>query len=138
MALLEANNGEIDGYITKPIYDSNISRRHNETVVRPSTGTEFDQILSNLESSGKLIVIQFSFQWCPHTRRISHPLNKIAKKFHGNAVFVQVNMDKLKETAKKHHVLASPTFKFMKNDEILHTIKGANVKSVMQYLQKYA
>ena len=138
MALLEANNGEIDGYIIKTICDSNISRRHNETIVRPSTDIEFDQILSNLESSEKLIVVQFSFQWCPHTRRISHLLNKIAKRFHGNVVLVQVNMDKLKETVKKYHVSASPTFKFMKNDKIMHTIKGANVKSVMQYIQRYA
>eukprot|EP01084_Bolivina_argentea_P279783 478355_1 len=105
-------------------------------IMEPSTAVEFYRMMT-LFYPNKLIVVQFFANWCPHSRRITNSFRKVAKKFKNNAVFIKIDMDKMDNLSKNFNISATPTFKLIRNYEILDTIAGSNIKAVMNCIQQY-
>ena len=105
--------------------------------MEPSTDIEFDDMMNKIDNN-KLLVIEFFASWCPHHKRIESQYQRIAQRFKDKwIIFMKVDMDKLDKIAKKYDISSTPTFKFIENDKCLNTIKGANIKNVLGFIEQY-
>eukprot|EP01083_Nonionella_stella_P009337 26939_1 len=99
-----------------------------------SSVAEFDRIIGS--TPDQLIVIQFYASWCPHSCRIAPQFKKLSNTY-TDATFLQVDIDKFGEIAKHYKISSTPTFRFMKNQKVLNTVEGANIRNVIQSILQY-
>lgn len=87
--------------------------------------------------SDKLIVIDFGAEWCGPCKRIA-PMYEQLSDIMKNVVFCKVDIDEFEELAQKFDVRSVPTFVFIKNNNILTTVQGANYDAIVSECNKYA
>merc|ERR1712167_378212 len=88
-----------------------------------ATKTEFDKCLA--DAGDKLVVIDFTATWCGPCQRIAPVFVKLAEEM-PDVKFVKVDVDQNEAIAAKYNVKAMPTFKFVKNGEVVKELVGAN------------
>ncbi|XP_038884374.1 thioredoxin H-type-like [Benincasa hispida] len=86
---------------------------------------EFDTLVKLGNEAGKLIVVDFTASWCPPCRFIAPIFAELAKA-NVNVIFLKVDVDEVKEIAEKYGVNAMPTFVFLKDENEIHRIVGAD------------
>jgi thioredoxin 1 len=108
--------------------------------------------LDTVLKSTKYAVVDFYADWCPPCRAIAPVFSKLADEHavHGKLAFVKVNVDHVKDVAKKYGITAMPTFLVFEDgkptqlkvkrknvEEDVAMVRGADVvllKSVVQAL----
>ena len=87
--------------------------------------------------SDKLIVIDFGAEWCGPCKRIA-PMYEQLSDIMKDIVFCKVDIDEFEELAQNFDVISVPTFVFIKNNNILTTVQGANYDLIVSECNKYA
>jgi len=85
--------------------------------------------------NGKLVVVDFSAEWCGPCKFIAPHFEKIAKET-PSAVFIHVDTDEVKVNDARD-VRGIPTFKFFKNSKLVHTFSGASVEELVSSVAKH-
>ncbi|KAF2012791.1 thioredoxin-domain-containing protein [Aaosphaeria arxii CBS 175.79] len=82
-------------------------------VQKVTQSSELDSILSSSTS----VVVDFYADWCPPCRAIAPIFSKLADEHatKGKLAFAKVNVDHVKDVAKRYDVSAMPSFLFFKN-----------------------
>lgn len=88
-------------------------------------------------TSTNLIVIDYYADWCGPCKQMVPFLEELAAA-NPNVTFVKVNTGVLTEIVNKHEIKGLPTFKFMKNQQLLTTITGADANGVKNAVNQYA
>ncbi|KAF1925778.1 thioredoxin-like protein [Didymella exigua CBS 183.55] len=125
----------------------------------PETSGKVSKVLAPVDietilKSSKYVVVDFYADWCPPCRTIAPIFSKLADDHavSGQLGFAKVNVDHVKDVAKKYGITAMPTFLLFENgeptqvkvvrkgvEESLGQVRGADVtllKSVVQTLAK--
>ena len=95
---------------------------------------ELDQLVS---TSSNLIVIDYYADWCGPCKQMVPFLEKLAAS-NPNVIFVKVNTGNITEVVDKHKINGLPTFKLMKNQQLLQTITGADANAVAAAVKQHA
>ena len=76
----------------------------------------------------KLVVVDFYATWCDPCRRVAPKVEKLAREYKGEVVFLKVDVDKLSDLRVEYNIHAMPTFVFIKNKKELERSAGAKTK----------
>jgi thioredoxin 1 len=88
--------------------------------------------------SDKLVVIDFSAEWCGPCRMVSPIIHELADEYEGRIVTGEVNVDENPQVTMKYKVRNIPTVIFFKNGEVVNKQVGAVPKSIYKNLvEKY-
>jgi thioredoxin 1 len=130
--------------------DRNPIPEASDKVTKISEPSQLDAVLK----STKYVVVDFYADWCPPCRAIAPIFSKFADDHAvaGQLGFVKVNVDHVKDVAKKYGISAMPTFLFFEDgkptevkverhgaEEVVQMVRGADVgflRSVVQVLAK--
>lgn len=101
------------------------------------------EYLENMESAKEqmnkydLIMLYFTAGWCGPCRMISPFIEELVIKI-PSCKFLKVDVDdeKLEELVSKFNINSMPTFCFIKNQELIHTITGADKDKLLNYFQQ--
>ncbi|KIM19935.1 hypothetical protein M408DRAFT_18669 [Serendipita vermifera MAFF 305830] len=100
------------------------------------TESAFNELLDAKSSSGALVVVKWSAQWCQPCHAISPHIDEFSKSY-PQVTFVKVDTDKFATLAQKYNVTAMPTFHFIKNKSVVETVKGANKEAIRAAIVKH-
>ncbi|KAF9698054.1 hypothetical protein EKO04_004534 [Ascochyta lentis] len=118
-------------------------------VTKISEPAQLDTVLK----STKYVVVDFYADWCPPCRAIAPVFSKFADDHAivGQLGFAKVNVDHVKDVAKKYGISAMPTFIFFENGkptevkverrgavEMVEMVRGANVEVLRSVVQELA
>ncbi|KAL3615812.1 TRX [Castilleja foliolosa] len=90
-----------------------------------TTKESWEQKLAEAQSSGKIVVANFSATWCGPCRMIAPFYVELSEK-HPSIMFLVVDVDELTEFSTSWDIKATPTFFFLKNGEQFDKLVGAN------------
>jgi thioredoxin 1 len=97
-----------------------------------NTVTELDQFLR--EKTDKLIVLDFSAQWCGPCKRVFPLLLELQQK--NSFYLLKCDVDESDELVDKFKVKCMPTFVLFKNKMFLERIEGAG-KEIFDKISEY-
>lgn len=96
---------------------------------------ELDSLLDLKGDS--LVVIDFWATWCAPCHVIAPDFEQLSNEYR-HATFVKVDVDAVPAVSEKYNVKSLPSFKFLKNKEVVHTVVGADRSGLRQGVQTYA
>jgi thioredoxin 1 len=102
-----------------------------------SNSAAFDAKLEEAESTGKIVVVDFTATWCGPCRLIAPIFAELSKKYE-NLIFLKVDVDEVQEVTSKWEVRAMPTFIFIKNKKQVDKIVGANREELEKKCKHFA
>lgn len=105
------------------------------SVIHLSTVQEYQTLLQN--NPNKLIVLDLSAKWCGPCKRIAPAYDQLAQKM-PNVIFCKTDIDDCEDLSRTFNVSSVPTFGFVRNGNIINTVKGANMQAVIQTCNQYA
>ncbi|CAN9509295.1 unnamed protein product [Ophioblennius macclurei] len=95
---------------------------------------DFKQILE--ESEGKLVVVDFTAQWCGPCKMIAPEFERLAKE-NQDVVFLKVDVDEAEDIAAHYGITSMPTFIFFRNQAQLQKFSGASREKLEETIQKF-
>eukprot|EP00026_Physarum_polycephalum_P020234 Phypoly_transcript_22687.p1 GENE.Phypoly_transcript_22687~~Phypoly_transcript_22687.p1 ORF type:complete len:126 (+),score=11.72 Phypoly_transcript_22687:73-450(+) len=102
-----------------------------DKVIRVATPSELDQVLD--ESSGELVVIHFSATWCGSCKVIAPTFQEYSSTY--DAVFIYVDVDKLAKHPLTKTVNGVPTFRLLRNRDLLEEFSGSNAATLKDNIE---
>lgn len=87
-----------------------------------ATDSNYKEIISQ---SNKPIVLKIYAEWCPACSAVKETYEKVAKKLNNEYIFLQADVDKSNNLAKKYNIEALPTFIFIKNGAVKNKELGS-------------
>eukprot|EP00239_Pterosperma_sp_CCMP1384_P005132 CAMPEP_0197850310 /NCGR_PEP_ID=MMETSP1438-20131217/14984_1 /TAXON_ID=1461541 /ORGANISM="Pterosperma sp., Strain CCMP1384" /LENGTH=153 /DNA_ID=CAMNT_0043463417 /DNA_START=119 /DNA_END=580 /DNA_ORIENTATION=+ len=93
--------------------------------------TDDKHVRSELASADGLVVIDFTAKWCGPCRKVAPHFDELSKEFQ-DVKFLKADIDneELGITLRLHSVQAVPTFSFVKDEQLVSQLKGANVEGL--------
>ena len=82
--------------------------------------------LALLEAGDKLVVVDFTAEWCGPCQRIAPKVESMAIELRKSAFFLKVDVDDNEETAGACGVTCMPTFQLFRNGDKVGEIEGAD------------
>uniref|UniRef100_A0A7S1VW64 Thioredoxin domain-containing protein n=1 Tax=Grammatophora oceanica TaxID=210454 RepID=A0A7S1VW64_9STRA len=104
------------------------------TVKHIGTMDEYNALLET--SKTKLVIIDFSAQWCGPCKMISPKFEKMSDEF-ADIEFAKVDVDEAEDVAAKCGIQAMPTFQFYKGGAMVEEMKGANEGGLRNLIAKH-
>ena len=108
--------------------------------VQPSTNVikmhdmlTYGEVLQNLQP-GQLMVLDFTATWCGPCRMIAPAVDQLSLQY-PNVVFGKVDVDEVPELSAQYGVNAMPTFKFVRDGQVVSEFAGANRNLLVSTLQ---
>ncbi|KAK1366723.1 putative monodehydroascorbate reductase (NADH) [Heracleum sosnowskyi] len=86
---------------------------------------KWEEKLSEAEEADKIVLVNFSADWCSPCRDVLPVFRSLAEK-HTSLMFLIVDVDELAELSTSWDIKATPTFFFLKNGCELDKLVGAN------------
>lgn len=93
------------------------------------TDETFDIVI---KEQSKVIVLDFTAQWCGPCKMMSPVVELIATQFDGKAIVGKLDIDENPNTAARFGIRNFPTFLFFKEGKLLDKVVGAVPKSVLE------
>jgi thioredoxin 1 len=93
------------------------------------TDETFDSLVND---ASKVIVLDFTAQWCGPCKMMSPVVEVIAKQFDGKALVGKLDIDDNPNTAARFGVRNFPTFLFFKGGKVMDKVIGAVPKSMLE------
>lgn len=84
--------------------------------------------------SDKLVVIDFSAEWCGPCRMVTPIIHELADEYEGRILTGEVDVDENPQITMKYRVRNIPTVIFFKNGEVVDKQVGAVPKSTYKKL----
>jgi thioredoxin 1 len=84
--------------------------------------------------SDKLVVVDFSAEWCGPCRMVTPIIHELAEEYDGRIVAGEVNVDDNPQITMNYKVRNIPTVLFIKNGEVVDKQVGAVPKSTYKSL----
>jgi len=78
-----------------------------------------------LETSDKLVLVDFWAEWCGPCRALAPTLERLTEKYGDQVQFAKVNVDELPELADRFSVRSIPTLVLLREGENLERLVGA-------------
>lgn len=94
------------------------------------TDESFDTVIKDLT---KVIVLDFTAEWCGPCKMMSPVVELIANQFEGKALVGKLDIDENPNTAARFGVRNFPTFLFFKGGKLIDRVVGAVPKSVLEH-----
>lgn len=86
------------------------------------------QFESFIQTAEKPVIVDFWAPWCPPCMSMKPIFEEVAHELKEDYMFVTVNFDEGRKIAEKYGVTSIPTFKVIKNNAVVGTIKGSTGK----------
>ena len=85
------------------------------------------EMADQLAAAGdSLVVVDFFATWCGPCKAIAPQIEEMAKGEFSMVKFLKVDVDECEEVAMEYKITAMPTFKFIKNGNVVDELMGAN------------
>jgi thioredoxin 1 len=91
-------------------------------------------IFKALISSGPVLV-DFYATWCGPCKAVAPKIGEFSEKYE-KVRFLQIDVDKMRGLAQQFNITAMPTFVMLKDGQEVHRVRGADLKSIDDWLQK--
>ncbi|KAK1425805.1 hypothetical protein QVD17_21166 [Tagetes erecta] len=124
------------------------SQQRSRSRSRPRSGSDHGEVLSvhssdnwntlfqNSRSSNKLMVIDFSADWCGPCKFIEPTVHDFADEF-SDVDFIKIDVDELPDVAKDFDVKAMPTFVLVKKGKERERIVGVKKDDLHRMIEKH-
>ena len=99
------------------------------------TKAAFDKAIAECDA-GKLVVVDFTAQWCGPCQMISPKFEAMSSEF-TDVLFLKVDVDENDETAEAYNIQEMPTFIFFRGGKKLTDLAGANEAKLRELIQKH-
>jgi thioredoxin len=86
---------------------------------------EFQVLLNEITSQGRLLVIDFYADWCGPCNAIAPHFANLSSKY-PHVTFAKVNVDETQDVASRFNITAMPTFVFMRGQATLARLQGGS------------
>jgi thioredoxin 1 len=83
-----------------------------------------------IRTADKPVIIDFWAEWCGPCMKMKPIFEELADEFKGQYHFVSVNVDEGKQIASKYDVKTIPTFKIIKDGNVIKTFVGQTSKEI--------
>jgi len=106
-------------------------------VTEVTTTNEFNNYLTNTNSSNKYVLVDFYTTWCGPCKRFAPTLEKLSEKYQ-YVTFLKVDADKLDDVADRYNVSSLPTFIMFQvghSTPLYPAVAGANENKVEAMLK---
>lgn len=90
-----------------------------------------DDFQSKIDES-KLIVIKMWAPWCGPCKAMAPAFAEMADMFSEDAEFAKINVDENSKVTTHFGVSGLPTILFLKNGQVVHTLKGAQPRPKLE------
>lgn len=98
-------------------------------------GSDSDFVPAVLAAGDKLVVIDFHAKWCGPCKQIAPVYEQLSNKY-TDIVFLKVDVDVCKETSERFNIEAMPTFFFVRNQQPLGQVRGADPQKLIAKIQE--
>jgi len=97
---------------------------------------ELDELIKySQENSNTLCIIDFSATWCGPCKRIAPYYESLSSEY-PDVRFYKTDVDESSELCEHFSITSMPTFIFLKNNETVGSVLGANKKELKNTLDK--
>ncbi len=94
--------------------------------------TVTDGNFAELISSNKVLVIDFSAEWCGPCKQMEPIIDGLAADYDGKALIGKVDVDENPEVCEKYGIRNIPTILLFKNGDVADRIVGATPKNTLE------
>ncbi|XP_024987299.1 thioredoxin H2-like isoform X2 [Cynara cardunculus var. scolymus] len=115
---------------------SSQQRAANGEVISVNSLDHWNTQLKSSITSNKLMVIDFSADWCGPCKIIEPAVHDFAVEF-SNVEFIKIDVDELPDVAKDYSVQAMPTFLLLKKGEEVGRVVGAKKDELRRMIEKH-
>lgn len=99
-----------------------------------NTIEEYNILIQSIKN--KLIVIDFTAEWCNACKNLSPALSQLTNEFR-NVIFRSIDVDEFSEIADAYNVTSLPTIVFIKNGVICNRVYGLKLNEIYESIQKH-
>lgn len=110
------------------------NKMENGNVESCHSKEEFNQNISKAKKD-QLIVIDFTASWCPPCKAIAPKYLEFSLQY-TDVLFLKIDVDEVGEIAEQYNITSMPTFKFLKNENEIHSFSGADVNELKSQIEK--
>ena len=97
------------------------------------TDKDINKLLIN-----ELTILKFSASWCGPCKKIAPHIEQLSVEYpYVNFYSVDADDNECSELVNMYNISALPTFVFVRNNELLDTVCGANLDEVKLTLNRY-
>ena len=101
-------------------------------VIHVTSEAQYEKIRA---STDRLVVVDFSAEWCGPCKKIAPIYEKLAEST-PSVTFIHVDVDKVQPNDAQG-VSSIPTFKFFKKKSLVHQFSGADESELQATVSKY-
>lgn len=102
-----------------------------------SANQEYEAKIFEANTSGKIVVVDFTAAWCGPCKMITPFYSELSEKY-PQLVFLKVDVDAMPELSATWDVQAMPTFFFIKDGKQIDKLVGANKPELEKKVISYA
>ena len=100
-----------------------------ENMTHVATVAQFEQVVLNAQTP---VLVDMYATWCPPCKRLAPVLDRLAPRYKGKVAFVEVDVDKVPDLAKRYRVTAIPTLLIFKNGKEARRMRGAPPEATLR------
>lgn len=100
-------------------------------VVHVKSTDHWNEIVTNHESNGSVLVCKFFSDWCNPCKALAPKIDSLSLNYDENKVlFLSIDIEENEEVAEKFNITSMPTTLLIKNCKIIKTVVGADLVAI--------